>query len=116
MVHDYSRRYSSVMSGRQQVTNRRRQAGATPFLLSKVLGSLMLLVVVVGVGLSVWLKMRIEADLSELAGSVEQQAALHREANELVGRQQQLYALETVSSRAASLGLTLPSLEQIRQP
>jgi len=115
MVHDYSRRYSSVMGGRQQVANRRRQTGAVPFFLSKVLGTLMLLVVIAGVGMSVWLKMRIDADLGELASRIEQQGVLHSEGLELARRQQQLYALESISGRAASLGLALPSMEQIRQ-
>ena len=116
MVHDYSRRYSSVMSGRQQVADRRRQASAAPFFLSKVLGTLMLLVVVAGVGMSVLLKMRIDADLSELASRIERQGALQSEEQELVARQHEFYGQEAMIGRAASLGLALPTMEQIRQP
>ena len=94
MVHDYSRRYSSIMGGRQQVQSRSRQEKGMPLLLSKVLGTLMLLVVVTGVGMSLWLKMRIDADLSELAGRIEQRGILQNEGQELVSRQQNLYALE----------------------
>ena len=102
------------MGGRQQVQNRRRQESGVPLLLSKVLGTLMLLVVVAGVGMSFWLKMRIEADLSELASRFEQQGILQTEGQELASRQRSLYALEEISGRAAALGLTLPSMEQIR--
>lgn len=116
MVHDFSRRYSSVMAGRQQVVSRRSQAVATPFLLSKVLGSLVLLVVVAGIAMSVLLKMRIDADLSELARRIDQQNSLQNEGSALADRQKDLYALESVTGRAVALGLALPTEDQIRRP
>jgi hypothetical protein len=117
MVHDYSRRYSSVIGGRQRVGNRRQQqAGSSSFLLSRALGTIMLLVMVAGVGLSFWLKMRIDADLRELSSRVGRHGELQEEKRNLDGQQRQLYAAEAIADRAAALGLMMPTVDQIRKP
>ena len=116
MVHDYSRRYSSVMGSRQQIRSRRQHRDATPLLLSRVLGSVMLLIVVSGVGLSIWLKMRIDQDLSELGHRVERQQSLLGEQQEIKAQRDRLQTVEAMADRAHRLGLAPPMESQIRTP
>lgn len=105
------------MGGRQRVENRRQQkAGYSSFLLSRALGTIMLLVMVVGVGLSFLLKMRIDADLRELSGRVGRHGELQEKERKLEGQQRQLYAAEATADRAAALGLVMPTDDQIRRP
>lgn len=115
MVHDYSRRYSSVIGSRQQVRNRQRCAVA-PILLSRVLGSVMLLILITGVGMSVWLKSRIDADLSELGHRVERQQVLLGEQQKFKERRDRMQTAEAMADRARKLGLALPDESQIRIP
>jgi len=115
MVHDYSRRYSSVMGGRQQVRARATRAVA-PVLLSKVLGSVMVLIVASGICLSIWLKMRIDQDLSELGHRVGRQQQLLGEQQKFKEQRDRLESVEAMTERARQLGLALPDESQIRKP
>ena len=116
MVHDYSRRYSSVMGSRQQVRSRRQSREAAPFMLSRVLGSVMLLIVASGVGLSVWLKMRIDQDLSELGRKVERQQVLLGEQQAFKDQRDRQQTVDAMADRAQRLGLAAPAEAQIRTP
>lgn len=115
MVHDYSRRYSSVMGSRQQVRTRAPRSAA-PFLLSRVLGSVMVVILVSGVCLSIWLKMRIDQDLRELGRRLEHQQQLLGEKQKLKELSDQEQTPKAMSERARQLGLSLPDDSQIRKP
>jgi hypothetical protein len=115
MVHDYSRRYSSVMGSRQQVRTRAPQSAA-PFLLSRVLGSVMVLILVSGVCLSIWLKMRIDQDLSELGRRLEHQQQLLGEQQKFKEHREQEQTVGAMAERARLLGLSMPDDSQIRKP
>lgn len=114
-MHDYSRRYSSVMGSRQQV--RPRAVGvAASLLLSRVLGSVMVLILASGLCLSLWLKMRIDQDLSELGHRVERQQQLLGEQQKFKEQRKQQQTVTAMADRARKLGLALPDESQILKP
>lgn len=114
MVHDYSRRYSSVMGSRQQVRTRAPKETA-PLLLSKVLGSVIILIVASGVCLSIWLKMRIDEDLSELGRRAVRQQQLLGVQQKFKEQRDRLQSVEAMADRARRLGLVLPDDSQIKK-
>lgn len=114
MVHDYSRRYSSVVGGRQQVRTRAPRSAA-PLLLSRVLGSVIVLILVAGVCLSIWVKMRIDKDLSALGRRVERQQRLLGEHQKIEGQRDRMQTVAAMAARARRLGLALPDNSQIKK-
>ena len=114
MVHDYSRRYSSVVGGRQQVRPRLTESAA-PLLLSRVFGIVIVLLLVVGVCLSIWLKMRIDQDLSELGRRVTRQQQLLAQQQKIKEQRDRMQTVTAMAGRARQLGLVLPDDSQIRR-
>ncbi len=109
MVHDYSRRYSQVLQGRQPV----RQAEARPWLLSRFLGTAMLAVAVAGVGVSFWVGQQVAAGLADLSRATAQRQVLVERRARLEQRRNGLRSREAVVARAAALGLSPPARDQV---
>lgn len=113
MVHDYSRRYSSVIGCRQRVIDRRVTRSSGTALGSKMVGSVICLVAVVGICASLWVNERIGAGLGEISRLVAQQNVMVEKNRQLAAGRDALLLAEAIDKKAGSLGLSHPDRSQI---
>jgi len=116
MVRDYSRKYSTVMGRQQPVARKERFLSKGSFLFSRVLGTVMMLVVIAALGASLWLNWRIEETLETIAMQTGNQNTLNMQFSNMQNEQQLLLAAQAVKKKAATLGLFVPERGQVRRP
>lgn len=116
MLPDYSKRYPSVVKGKQKVTGRKYASPDDSGKLLKVIGVLVTIAMLLGISASVWFGWLIRAGLDELGGSQKTRQELTALNSNLVAQRNSLLTREKVEAAAKEIGLYPPTAKQIRRP
>lgn len=116
MMRDYSKRYSSLTTGKQKVAGRKyaRFNDNNKFL--KIIGIVVTVAMIFGVSASVWLGWLVRIGLDELSKNQKTSQELTILNNGLVAQRNRLLAREKIEVAAKELGLYPPAPKQIRRP
>lgn len=114
-MRDYASRYSTGAASRQRFSGQ-RPAGAGGQRTLKIIGVMAVFAMLLGVGSSVWFGMALQAGLSNLDKSRQEQTVLRAENEKLASQRAAFMEQDTIETAARNLGLFSPAENQIRKP
>lgn len=116
MFRDYSKRYPSVVKGKQRVAGRKYAGPDDSNKLLKVITVVVTIAMLLGVSASIWFGWLIRAGLDELGGSQKTRQEFTALNSKLVARRNSLLTREKIEAAAEKIGLYPPTAKQIRRP
>ena len=116
MIRDYSRRYLSVVHGKQKVKGRRPAGPQDTRKLTKLIGLIVTIAMLFGIAVSLWFGWLVRNGLDDLSQSQAKRQLLRTQNEKLLAQRDNLLSRDKIEAAAKKLGLYPPSAKQIRRP
>lgn len=116
MIRDYSSRYPSIVREKQKVLGRRPGGPKGDNRITKIIGVVVTIAMIVGIATSFWFGWLVRNGLDELNESQAAKQELKGLNEKLVAQRDNLLSGDKIEAAAKELGLYPPSAKQIRRP